>query len=197
MSETADRYRRTAADLLARIEATPAERWSAPSPCPGWTARDVVAHTINEQRRGLAAVRGEQPRPLHGVGVADMGTLPEVADDADLAAAWREVSAAMAAAIDDPACADVPLPTPVGPQPFSAVAELLPEDPLVHTWDLARAVGGDERLDEEVVAHCYELFKAWDTEGQLRQPWAFGAEIEPPAGADLQTEFLCFLGRRP
>jgi hypothetical protein len=30
----------------------------------------------------------------------------------------------------------------------------------------------------------------------LRQPGAFGPKVDPPAGADLQTEFLCFLGRR-
>lgn len=27
-------------------------------------------------------------------------------------------------------------------------------------------------------------------------PGVFGPEVTPPEGADLQTEFLCFLGRQ-
>ncbi|WP_020389928.1 SRPBCC domain-containing protein [Kribbella catacumbae] len=109
--------------------------------------------------------------------------------------AWREIGTGLAEAIDDPACADAQLPTPVGLMPFAEVAGALSEDVLIHTWDLARGTGGDERLDQEAVAHVFEKFKPMDE--ALRQPWAFGPKVPPPPGADLQTEFLCFVGRRP
>jgi uncharacterized protein (TIGR03086 family) len=195
MSENADRFARVARGFLDRIEAVPADRWDDPTPCPNWTARQVVAHVINEQRRMLATVRRTEPKSLYGVPVAEMGVIPPIGADADLTAAWREISAALVAAIDDPACADAQLPTPVGFLPFAEVADALPEDVLIHTWDLARATGGDERLDQEVVAHVFEKFKPLDE--ALRQPWAFGPKVPPPAGADLQTEFLCFVGRQP
>ncbi|SFO94352.1 TIGR03086 family protein [Amycolatopsis arida] len=195
LSPAADRFRRTAAGFLARVEAVPAGRWSAPTPCPGWTARDVVAHVVNEQRRMLAAVTRTEPLPLHGVDVAEIGAIPAVAPDADLAAAWREIGDGLTAAIDDPDCADVPLPMPMGEQPFATIVELRPEDPLIHTWDLARATNLDERLEPDVVAHVFELLKPLDQ--LFRQPWAFGPRTPPPAGTDLQTEFLCFVGRRP
>jgi hypothetical protein len=67
-------------------------------------------------------------------------------------------------------------------------------DVLVHTWDLARTVGADERLDEEMVRQAYDALKPMDA--AIRQPGVFGPKLEPPAGADLQTEFLYFLGRR-
>jgi hypothetical protein len=67
-------------------------------------------------------------------------------------------------------------------------------DVLVHTWDLARTVGADEHLDEELVRQAYEVLKPMDA--MIRQPGVFGAKLEPPAGADLQTEFLYFLGRQ-
>jgi hypothetical protein len=67
-------------------------------------------------------------------------------------------------------------------------------DVLVHTWDLARAVGADERLDEGSVRHAYEVLKPMDA--VIRQPNVFGPKLESPPGADLQTEFLYFLGRR-
>lgn len=195
MSENADRFQRVAGDFLARIEAVPADRWTSPSPCPGWTARQVVAHVINEQRRILATLRRTEPKALYGVAVAEMGSQPAVDDQADLAAAWREIGAGLVEAIDDPACAEVQLPTPVGPMPFAEVVEALPEDVLIHTWDLARATGGDEQLDAEAVVHVFEKFRPLDE--ALRQPWAFGPRITPPPGADVQTEFLCFVGRQP
>ncbi|TCO60881.1 TIGR03086 family metal-binding protein [Actinocrispum wychmicini] len=195
MSNATDRFRRTAEGFLARIEAVPPDKWNTRTPCPQWTAREVVLHVINEQRRNLATVRGVEPRPLHGVGVAEMGQLPEADADADLAAAWREIGEGLTAAIADPACAEVPIPSPMGPVPFGTMADAMPEDVLIHTWDLARATGGDEKLDEDVVHHVYEHFKPMDE--VLRQPWAFGPKVTPPADADLQTEFLCFVGRNP
>jgi uncharacterized protein (TIGR03086 family) len=195
MSEQADRFRRAADGFQQRIEAVPAHAWESQSPCPNWTARDVVGHVVNEARRVVATVHNREPEPLHGVAVAAMGRLPELAANADLAAAWAQVSADMTAAIDDPGCRQVALPTPVGPLPFADSLEALPEDVLIHTWDLARATGGDERLDPEIVAHVYEHFKPMDE--ALRQPWAFGPKVTPPANADLQAEFLCFVGRHP
>ncbi|ADB32230.1 hypothetical protein Kfla_3167 [Kribbella flavida DSM 17836] len=195
MSAAADRFDRVAQGFLARIEAVPADRWNNPTPCPNWTARQVVAHVINEQRRMLATVRRTDPEDLYGVPVAPMGVVPEPAHDADLPAAWREIGSALTEAIDDPACTPVALPTPAGPMPFEQVAETLPEDVLIHTWDLARSTGGDERLDEEAVRHVLARLEPLDE--VLRQPWAFGPKVTPPAGADLQTELLCFVGRRP
>jgi hypothetical protein len=55
-------------------------------------------------------------------------------------------------------------------------------------------VGADEHLDEELVRHAYEGLKPMDA--MIRQPGVFGPKLEPPAGADAQTEFLYFLGRQ-
>lgn len=60
--------------------------------------------------------------------------------------------------------------------------------------DVARTVGANERLDEDSVRHAYEALKPMDA--MIRQPNVFGPKLEPPPGADLQTEFLYFLGRR-
>ena len=39
MSESIERYERTAAGFDQRVSAVPADKWDAPSPCEGWTAR--------------------------------------------------------------------------------------------------------------------------------------------------------------
>jgi uncharacterized protein (TIGR03086 family) len=195
MSDQAERFRLAADGFAARIAAVPSHRWDDPSPCPGWSARDVVGHVITESRRIASTVRGTEPEPVHGVGLAEMGTLPPIEADEALHAAWAQVSADLAAAIDDPGCRTALLPSPVGMMPFADTLEALPEDVLIHTWDLARATGGDERLDPGLLAHVYEHLKPMDE--ALRQPWAFGPKTPPPPGADLQTEFLCFAGRTP
>ncbi|MFC5747664.1 TIGR03086 family metal-binding protein [Actinomadura rugatobispora] len=195
MSDQAERFRLAADGFAARIAAVPPHRWDDPSPCPGWSARDVAAHVISETRRIASTVRGTEPEPVHGVGLAEMGALPHVESDASLHAAWIQISADLTAAIDDPACRTAQLPSPVGMVPFADTVEALPEDVLVHTWDLARATGGDERLDPGLVAHVYEHLKPMDE--ALRQPWAFGPKVPTPPGADLQTEFLGFTGRTP
>lgn len=76
MSEIADRYARLADAFTDRIRSTPGDLWDAPSPCEGWTARDVVAHVINGHRGILAAVRGTPPTASHGVGVAFNRSVP-------------------------------------------------------------------------------------------------------------------------
>jgi uncharacterized protein (TIGR03086 family) len=67
-------------------------------------------------------------------------------------------------------------------------------DVLVHTWDLARAIGAEESLDEDSVRRAYAALKPMDA--MIRQPGVFGPKLEAPTDADVQTEFLYFLGRR-
>jgi len=180
MSEVIERYQHLAEQFGARVEATPDDKWSAPAPCDEWTARDVVAHVVGSQRRVAAGVNGTDAA--------------EVDADADPKEVWRESNAAVIAALQQPGALEKVIPTPMGEMPLEVMlGRLLSLDILVHTWDLARAVGGDERLDQDAVAHGYEGIKPMDA--MLRRPGAFGPKVDPPAGADLQTEFLSFLGR--
>src|SRR5690606_21938771 len=40
------------------VDAAPADRWSSPSPCAGWTAEDVLAHVGEATRVGAQILRG-------------------------------------------------------------------------------------------------------------------------------------------
>lgn len=197
MSDIARRYGLLADGFLTRIRATPADRWGAPSPCAGWSARDVVAHVVNGHRGILAMVDGTPPAAADGVGVSSMADAPEVEPGADLGAAFERCRDAMLALLGDPDRAATPLPGgPLGPVPVAQAADVIGSlELLVHTWDLARAVGGDERLDPEQVARTHQALLPHHS--GLRATGAFGASIPAPAGADPQTAFLCFVGRRP
>src|SRR5882672_8055816 len=135
----AARYRTVAAGVLARVEGIPAGAWSRPSPCEGWSVRDVVAHVVIVHRRVLARLDGGE--------VPGIEPMPPLAGE-DLPADLRIVIAAVRAAVEDPGRAPRRVESVIGPLTFAElVGTLLCSDILLHTWDLARATGQDERLD--------------------------------------------------
>ena len=64
MSADADRYERVTAVFTDRVAGCPHDRWSAPSPCDGWAARDVVCHVVDTHRCLLAGLDGREAEPL-------------------------------------------------------------------------------------------------------------------------------------
>jgi uncharacterized protein (TIGR03086 family) len=181
MSNGSQRYRQVARGFDAAVTATPSERWAAPSPCEGWTARDVVGHVVGNHRWLVTKARGGEAKPL--------------GEDENPADAWREAYEAVLELTEDPAAMNMGIEGPAGEMPLEEmIGRFVSMDVLVHTWDLARAVGGDEQLDHHSVVQSYESMKPLDD--QIRLPGVFGPKLAAPAGADTQTEFLYFLGRR-
>ena len=86
------------------------------------------------------------------------------------------------------------VPTPFGEMPVDNFIGMLMADTLTHTWDLARAVGGDERLAPELVAAAHAGLLPLDA--ALRGPGRFAEKVPTNHGDDAQTQFLKFLGRR-
>jgi uncharacterized protein (TIGR03086 family) len=69
-------------------------------------------------------------------------------------------------------------------------------DQLIHTWDLAVAIGADRHLDPEVVQAVVEMFVPQMPEIG-RQAGLVGPEVPVPAGASLQDRLLGAMGRNP
>lgn len=163
----------------ARVQATEPDAWDNVSPCDGWAARDVVALVSANLNRIGAGLVGGAPAEF------------DVAGDA--AAQWNAARNGFAQAIAEGDLSQT-MPGPMGEMSAGdLIGRIIANDVLVHTWDLARAVGGDERLDPAAVSGRFKGMKPLDE--MIRRPGAFGPKVTPPAGADEQTEFLCFLGR--
>ena len=176
--EIIDRYTTLVNAFDARVQAASADSWSNPAPCENWTATDVVAHIVTGMNGLAAGLTGGEPAAV---------------DASDPVAAWNAARDVTLAAISS-ADLSTNVNGPFGPMPAAQViGRFMYTDMLVHTWDLARAVGGDETLDQDTVAAAYSGLKPMDA--MLRQPGVFGPKIEPAEGDDLQTEFLKFLGR--
>ena len=180
MSEASPRYRAVAEGFTARLGNLPPGSWSAPTPCPDWTVRDLVAHVVMTHRRVLARLDGTDAA--------------EVEPDGDLLREWLGASGAVLDALDDPARASKVLGGMFGEQPFEdVVGRLVCADTLVHTWDLARATGQDEQLDADAVAKAAAFLGPLDD--AIRRPGGFAPKVEPSPDADEQTRLLNFCGR--
>ena len=82
-----------------------------------------------------------------------------------------------------------------GDVPGAEYARQLAADHLVHAWDLARALGVDDRLDPDAVQAVLGWFG--DNEDAYRAAGVIGPRVELPDGADEQAQLLARFGRRP
>ena len=182
MSEIADRYRRLGDAFADKIAAVTDDRWESQSPCEDWKARDVVGHVVGTQGMFLGFI-GEELKDGPSV-------------DDDPLAAWNAARAQIQERLDDPEKARTEFEGITGKSTFEAAADkFLCTDLVVHGWDLARATGLDESIDP---GDAERVRRNMESMGDgLRSPGAFGAEVEPPAGADEQQRMLAFLGRQP
>ncbi len=183
--QPAARHRQVAGAFTDRVlGAERAQQWDVPAPVEGWTARDVVRHLTDWFPGFLAGGTGiELPR---GPGVDD-----------DPVATWKVHNEAVQALLDDPATAGRALSNPhIGDVPLDrAIDQFYSADVFMHTWDLARATGQDDRLDQDF---CADLLAGMEPiEDVMRSSGQYGARVPVPADADAQTRLLGFIGRNP
>jgi uncharacterized protein (TIGR03086 family) len=184
VTEYSDRYRKVAAEFTRRVEQVPPEAWDNPAPCDGWVARDVVRHLV-EWLPAFFFDRWDIAPP----------EMPSVDDDPR--GAWLALSNTLQAALDDPAVASRVEEDPrMGPMSFEQSLDMIgTNDVFLHTWDLARATGLDERLDPDEVHSMLEGMEPMDQ--MLRESGHYGPRVAVPADADEQTRLIAFIGRQP
>lgn len=180
-SDPAARHREVAGAFSDRVIGT--RDWAAPAPVPGWAARDVIDHLVGWSTGFLAA------------GGFTLPAGPAVATDP--VGAWQAHAAAVQALLDDPATAGSHFAHPVAGEGVLAkvVDSFYTADVFMHTWDLARATGQDERLDPQFCATLLAGMEPIDA--LLRSSGQYGPQVPVPDDADVQTRLLGFIGRDP
>ena len=180
--QPAERHRQIAGLFTERVLGT--RSWDVQSPVDDWKARDVVRHLVEWLPAFLAS----------GAGV-ELPTGPSV--DRDPVAAWQAHFDAVQALLDDPETAHRKLSNPhIGTLPLdAAIDQFYTSDVFMHTWDLARATGQDDRMDPEF---CAQMFSGMEPMDEiLRASGQYGPRVEVPAGADVQARLLGYIGRDP
>jgi uncharacterized protein (TIGR03086 family) len=180
-SGVADRHREVG-ERFARV-VDGARDWSVPTPVPEWTAVDVLRHLL-DWLPGLLAAAAEV-------------RLPPVADpEVDPVASWQERHAQVQALREDPDRAGRQVERPFWTGRLDAMVDAFwTGDVFLHTWDLARATGQDDRLDE---ATCAEMLVGMEPiEALMRSSGQYGPRVPVPADASVQDRLLGFIGRDP
>ncbi|MDN5724908.1 MAG: TIGR03086 family metal-binding protein [Propionibacteriales bacterium] len=172
-----DHFHAAAEPFTDVVEAVPVDAWSSPSPCEGWSAKDVVDHVITTQNDCLA---GQQ--------------LPTVTVQGDPAEQWRTQRTHVAELLADPTIADREYDGAMGRTTIGAtLGTFYGFDLIVHRWDVARAVGTDtqftddelELLESSIAGFGDHLY----AEGICRPP----VTVDPDASR--QRRVLGLLGR--
>jgi uncharacterized protein (TIGR03086 family) len=179
-------HRRAVGEFDARVRAVGDDQWELPTPCSDWNVRQLVNHLVYENRWTVPLMEGST---IAAVGDRYEGDL--LGDDPK--GAWAESCAEAVAAVQADGALERMVDLSSGPTPAGEYVSQLLADHLIHAWDLARAVGADERLDPELVEAC----AAWFTEMEphYRAAGAVGERPETPPGADAQTTLLAAFGR--
>jgi uncharacterized protein (TIGR03086 family) len=181
MTTTATSFETANTSLSAVIDAVPADAWSQPSPCEGWSARDVVRHLIDTERDFFTK------RDL------DLGEAPDV--DGDPAAAWREHSQRVSALLADESVTATEYDGHFGPTTIGATVEqFYVFDLMVHRWDIARAAGLETHLSD---AELDRIEKGADSFGDaIYMDGVCKPGVEAAPEAPREVRVLARLGRR-
>ena len=145
--------------------------WTAPSPCAGWTVRDVAQHLVDVMCTFAAAVDGGA-QDYHGD---------------DLLAAYRVAADRCLAVFEDPAVLAASHPFAFGPTPGSVIAAISLSESLVHGWDVAKGAGVPYSPVPEVVASLLAEPFTPPAEGMFAPPVT-------PASDEPMTVLLARMG---
>ncbi len=171
-------------DHVARLAGP--DDWDRPSPCEGWTARHVVGHVLAIQRYFESLVNGTE------VTMNPMTDPDRNAGD-DPYAAWAAARDGVLAAVDQPGALHRVVQSWNGPTAVDDMIGFNVADTTIHSWDLARALGGDHRLDPACVARA--LANVEPVAERLRAGGMFADPVEIGDGADAQARLLALTGR--
>jgi uncharacterized protein (TIGR03086 family) len=158
-----------------------ADQYDDPTPCPDWSVRDLLAHTIGVVA-GLGAAAAGNPSTEFVLGT-------------DPAAQFREAATATLAAWRTPGVLDKIVDAGPGPMPGSVLAGINLLDTATHAWDIAAATGQPTQLPTGVAETALGVSRA-TISAELR-PGRFGPEVPASPEAGPTEQLVAFLGRQP
>jgi uncharacterized protein (TIGR03086 family) len=176
LDEAAGEMRRAVAGSLP-------SKMELPSPCEGWTVRNVINHVVTGNLRTLAWTHGETGPPSEE---DHLGGDPLGAFDAS----FLQVRARLA---DLMACG-ASVQTPFAVLSAGRLVDMRCSELAVHAWDVARASDQSTDFAPEMCERLLATARA-DIEGLDRTESPFGAEQLPPSAASAADRLAAFFGR--
>ncbi|RDI25554.1 TIGR03086 family metal-binding protein [Lentzea flaviverrucosa] len=171
-----------------RVRQIAPDQWSLGTPCREWSVRDLVGHLVHEQ---LWA-----PELLAGCTAAQVGDRfdhDNLGDDPLVS--WVVAAAAAREAWLGPFALAKPVTVSSGKLDAEEYCWQMTADLAVHSWDLARSIGADERIDPDLASAVLKYVERniddWSGSSMFDSP----VPVSPDA--DDQTRLIGLLGRNP
>ncbi len=162
-----------------------------PTPCDGWTVRDLLAH-MAAQHRGFAAAADGRGGDLANWRVTPAADDP-VREHNDAAAAVLRSFAADGLLDRDVSLAELS-PTATFPAGMAIGFHFI--DYLVHTWDVARSLGIDWQPDDDLLEPALAIARNVPNGPERLEPGAaFAPGDDPDPTAPTFERILTLLGR--
>ena len=188
MANLVSAFERAVDEFGRRLVAIGEDQWHLPTPDTDWDVRALANHVLVED---LWA-----PPLFEGLTIAEVGDRfdgDQLGDDP--ARAWIRASEAAVEVVHEDGALDRIVHVSFGDIPGREYLSQLVCDHVIHAWDLARAIGADERLDPKLVDFA-TAFLSPQADG-WRSAGAFGPRIDAPPDASPQDALLCLTGRQP
>lgn len=161
------------------------DQLGSPTPCAGWTVRDVLNHITNGA--AMFAMSAED-------GSVSDELMAQIAGGEDYKDAWRSVAATAMTAAAQPGALEKTVTLPFGEMTVGGFLDYVIFDLTTHAVDLARATGQTvtnvELLEAALEAGHRTVGPA------MRQPGVFDEEQPVSAEAPIVDRLQAFAGRR-
>lgn len=190
--EAIDALKTANTEFETRLRQTGPEHWDLQTPCSDWNVRGLVNHVLLGTRMSIHVLSG-MPRDE---------VISHLDDDMigatdDPVASFVELADEMVAGFAQPGGLDGVVEHPAGDFPRSMFCGFRVADGACHAWDLARAIGVDDSLGDELLQFAWN--DALPQRDMLQATGMFGTSASGAVGDDapLQTRYLDLMGRRP
>jgi uncharacterized protein (TIGR03086 family) len=181
---------RADAEFDRRVGAVTPADLDRPTPCEGWTVRDLLHHVVAGNRMSVVLLEGGSRDDAIALFAVDV-----LGDD--YVTAYADSAADSRAAFAEPGALALTVHHPMGDIPATQFLGFRIGDLTLHAWDLARAIGADEELDGELAAQVLEALLPMAP--VIAEVGVFGAGPSGDVGDDApaQLRVLDLTGRRP
>lgn len=171
-----------AAKVIAGVDP---EQLVLPTPCAEWDVRATLDHLIGATWM-FTLVNQDQAAAEDAGGIGDNDPRVALTNAAEAnITSWRA-----------PGAFDGDRAFPFGAFPAAAAAMMNLSEVVVHTWDIATALGADATIDPTVAEMVYAFYRPMSLD-PYRAHGAFGAEITVDPSTPPADRLLALLGRRP
>jgi uncharacterized protein (TIGR03086 family) len=179
-------FGRACGEFDRRVTMVQPDQWDHFTPCSDWDVRALVNHVTVEDLWVPPLLKGSTIEQ-----VGDRFDGDQLGDDPQ--ASWRQAYTEATEAAASLESVDSAVHVSRGDIPARDYLMEVAADNLVHSWDLAIAVGADSGLDAELVGVVADWFVGM--EESFRASGAIGERPSVADDADAQTRLLAMYGR--